>query len=396
MIFFYWIILIFCLLLIVYNYILYPYFLKIKARHLNLPYQKYREGEWPKVALVFAAYNEEKVIEAKMKNLNKLNYPTELLDIFIGLDSPNDRTEELIEQNLPLKFPVHVELIKERGGKSNVLNQLFNKVINKSDYEVVVLMDANIISKENLLFELVKYFKDEQIGQVGAVIQNEIDQKDEIAIQEKFYISKENEIKVNEGKIFGASIGAFGACYAIRPKFILPIPSNYLMEDFYISMHVLNQGAKCITNPSAIVYEDLPGTIFEEFKRKRRISTGNFQNLAAYFHFLNPFKTAHFVPFFSHKFLRWISPFLILIFALVSLLIFLQYPNFISTKILLVFCASQLILPFIDFTLQRININVNLLRLHRYFLLMNFALFLGFIDWIMGVKTNIWKPTERK
>jgi len=26
---------------------------------------------------------------------------------------------------------------------------------------------------------------------------------------------------------------------------------------------------------------------------------------------------------------------------------------------------------------------------------MNIAMFLGFIDWVRGVKTNIWKPTER-
>ena len=55
----------------------------------------------------------------------------------------------------------------------------------------------------------------------------------------------------------------------------------------------------------------------------------------------------------------------------------------------------NLILPVLDIVLKRANISVNLLRIHRYFLCMNIAMFLGFIDWIKGVKTNIWKPTKR-
>jgi cellulose synthase/poly-beta-1,6-N-acetylglucosamine synthase-like glycosyltransferase len=81
-------------------------------------------------------------------------------------------------------------------------------------------------------------------------------------------------------------MGAFGACYAIRSELIKVLPSNILMEDFYLSMHALDQGKKVITNSKAIVYEDLPGSIQEEFKRKRRISTGNFQNLKTYIHLL--------------------------------------------------------------------------------------------------------------
>jgi hypothetical protein len=56
---------------------------------------------------------------------------------------------------------------------------------------------------------------------------------------------------------------------------------------------------------------------------------------------------------------------------------------------------TNLFLAILDIALQGLNINVNLLRLHRYFILMNFAMFLGFIDWLKGVKTNIWKPTQR-
>lgn len=388
-------ILVLSVLLVFYNYLMYPFLLEILAKKKEINRVVYAENELPKIAIVFAAYNEEKVIVAKIKNLASLNYPTHLVDIHIGLDHPDDATARLIEQEKGIKFPVFVHHFKERSGKANVLNKMFQYSFQKSDYQVIVMMDANIISTENCLFELIKHFKNKEIGLVGAVIENIINDQTEIAKQEKFYIRKESKIKVNEGLIFESTIGAFGACYAIRPKFIKPIPSNFLMEDFYLSMHVLASDSKCITEPLAIVYEDLPGSILEEFRRRRRISTGNFQNLRTYLPLLWQKSLKVSFPFFSHKILRWISPLLILIAIVNSVVLYSLDSSSILNKSFFFLMLVNLIMPILDFTLRSMNINVNLLRLHRYLMSMNFAMFLGFIDWVRGVKTNIWKPTER-
>lgn len=389
------IILVLAVSLVLYNYLVYPGLLEFLAKGKEMNRGVYTQNELPKVAIVFAAYNEEKVIVAKMRNLASINYPADLLDIHIGLDHPDDATASLIDQEKDIKFPVWVHHFKERGGKANVLNKMFTYSFEKYHYQLIVMMDANIISTENCLFELVKHFKNEEIGLVGAVIENAINDQAEIAEQEKFYIHRESKMKVNEGLVFKSTIGAFGACYAIRPKFIKPIPANFLMEDFYLSMYVLESGANCITEPNAIVFEDLPGSIQEEFKRKRRIATGNFQNLKAYFPLLweKTFRVSF--PFFSHKILRWISPMLLLTAIVCSSLLYVLEVNSFFNKIAFCLMLVNLILPILDIALRSMNINVNLLRLHRYFISMNFAMFLGFIDWIRGVKTNIWKPTER-
>ena len=389
------IILIVSVLLVFYNYLVYPILLQFMAKNKEINRVVYTESELPKIAIVFAAYNEEKVIVAKIRNLASLNYPIHLLDIHIGLDHPSDATASLIEQEKAIKFPIFVHHFNERSGKANVLNKMFSYSFEKSDYQAIVMMDANIISTKNCLFELVKHFKNEEIGLVGAVIENAINEQTEIGKQEKFYIRKESKLKVYEGLVFESTIGAFGACYAIRPKFIKPIPSNFLMEDFYLSMHVLASDAKCITEPLAIVYEDLPGSIQEEFKRKRRISTGNFQNLSTYFPLLWKKSLKVSFPFFSHKILRWLSPLLILIAIVSSILLYAIDAGSILNKSFFFLMLVNLILPILDIALRSLNINVNLLRLHRYFISMNLAMFLGFIDWIRGVKTNIWKPTER-
>lgn len=388
-------ILILSLVLILYSYFIYPWIMEVLAKSKSFSGPHFSSEELPKIAIVFAAYNEEKVIVAKLKNLDTLDYPSDKLEIHVGLDHPDDDTAKLIEANKPSRFPFKVHHFTKRQGKANVLNKMFNQKIKTSDYEVVVMMDANIILKENCLIELLKYFKNPSLGLVGAVIQNTINGQSEIAIQERFYISKESQIKVNEGLAFGATIGAFGACYAIRSKHIKTIPSNFLMEDFYLSMHVLEEGALCMTNPEAVVYEDLPGSVKEEFKRKRRISTGNFQNLKAYAGLLlsRPWPVGF--AFFSHKILRWFTPFFVLLAVMTTSLLYIFYPGIAIHRIVFVLMMLNILLPLVDLVLKAMNISVNLLRLHRYFLSMNIAMFLGFIDWVRGVKTNIWKPTER-
>lgn len=389
------IILIFSIALVVYSYLLYPRILSFIARDKSLKGAFYSLEELPKIALVFAAYNEEKVIVQKLQNIDQLNYPSTLLDIHVGLDHPDDQTATLIQQNIPSNFSLDVHHFKERSGKANVLNKMFNYSLQLTDYEIIVMMDANIISKDNCLIELVKYFKNPKVGLVGAVVENTILAGSEIAEQERFYMAKESKIKVNEGLLFGATIGAFGACYAIRTKHIVSIPSNYLMEDFYLSLNVLKEDASCITNPAAIVYEDLNGSMREEFKRKRRISTGNFQNLKAYIHLVWTKNWRIGFPFVSHKILRWFSPFLLLLSIATCLALFILDGGNAFIRCAFILMLLNLISPVLDIVLKRANISVNLLRIHRYFLCMNIAMFLGFIDWIKGVKTNIWKPTKR-
>ena len=227
-----------------------------------------------------------------------------------------------------------------------------------------------------------------------------------ISVQESSYISREVRIKTNESNIFGTMMGPFGGCYAIRKKLYQPVPENFLVDDFYINMKILEQGYKSINNTDAIVYEDVSNNLKDEFNRKIRIATGNFQNLQTFSHLLwlgigvKSKKIAseiHFskisltYTFLSHKVLRWIIPFLIILmtislFFLINIKIyFLALLGFLLT----------LILPIIDLLFKKINIHISILRFVTHFYSMNLALFVGFFRFLNGVKSGIWKPTKR-
>ncbi len=353
--------------------------------------QIFKKNDFPKIAIVIAAFNEEKVIHEKLLSTLKTNYPKEMFQIFVGSDNSTDRTNEIVEEIASTNVNITFINFLERKGKQEVLNTLFKEYIHENDFEYCIMTDANIIFEEDTIYHLVKHFKNKEIGIVCANIKNKNIKEKGISKQEQFYISRENNLKINEGKVFGASIAAFGACYSIKRDLIPRIPANILMEDFFISMHTLKNKYKIITEEEAICYEDLPETISEEFKRKKRISTGNFQNLFYYFSMLYKSRFGISFSFFSHKVIRWIGPFL-LIFSYISLLFLREIPFYNSLFLL---SHILIILALLDYILMLLNINVNLLRFIRYFLAMNLALLIGFFKYMNGVDTNIWQPTKR-
>ena len=202
----------------------------------------------------------------------------------------------------------------------------------------------------------------------------------------------EKNLKWNEGKVWGTMIGAFGGCYAIRKTCHIPVPQNFLMDDFYISLNALKRKKRAIMNMDAKCFEDVSDKIKEEFRRKVRISAGNFQNLFAYTSlWLNPLSKTGFT-FWSHKILRWITP-ILLLGMFISSYMLREHNAFYS----FVFLAgiSLILITFAEILLSKLSVNIKPLRFVTHFLGMNLALLLGFFKFLFGVRTNIWKPTER-
>src|SRR5262245_52497887 len=52
----------------------------------------------PRVSVIIAAYNEERDIEAKLKNTLALDYPRDRLEIIVASDCSTDRTDEIVRR----------------------------------------------------------------------------------------------------------------------------------------------------------------------------------------------------------------------------------------------------------------------------------------------------------
>ena len=205
-------------------------------------------------------------------------------------------------------------------------------------------------------------------------------------------MNRELLMKYQEGLIWGKTIGIYGAIYAIRKKAVQKVPQNFSVDDFYITMKVLESGGKAIIEQSAKSTENVPNDSQVEFNRKVRISSGNFQNLKAFKKSLWPPWSSLAFALFSHKVLRWFTPFLIII-SFVSAALLAMKNEFYSY---LFYLESLIfIMPLLDLILRKLNIHIVFLRFISHFLLMNIALIVGFGKNLMGFESNVWQPTKR-
>ena len=54
------------IVLVIYNYVLFPLFIIIKSKNKTLPFKFHNLKNCPKVSVIIAAYNEEEVISEKI------------------------------------------------------------------------------------------------------------------------------------------------------------------------------------------------------------------------------------------------------------------------------------------------------------------------------------------
>lgn len=373
--------------MVFHSYVLFPFILKVKAGKRNMEFPILKEEERPFISILVSAFNEEAVIEEKIESVFKSDYPQEKFELLIGSDNSTDKTNEIVE-NLALKYPNLIfKPYHSRRGKQNVVNDLFQL----SKGSILILTDANVIFDINTISEIARAFKNPEVGLVDTNMINRGLKKEGISHQEKAYISREVMIKQHESVVWGSMMGPFGGCYAIRHEDYSKVPSNALVDDFYINMKIFEKGKKAVNNLNARVFEDVSNDLKIEMLRKIRIATGNFQNLKWFRHLLWPMNNGIAFTFLSHKVLRWLGPFFLII-AFVSSLFLMEFPLY---QLALALQFLGFLVPLIDSVLRKLNIHNKLLRFITHFYSMNLALLIGFFRFTRGVKSGVWKVTKR-
>lgn len=379
----------FCIFAIFHSYVLYPLILRIFTlrKHENSNSYSF-DDNLPPVSILVAVYNEEQVIEEKIRSVYASNYPPLKIDLIVGSDGSTDKTNLILEK-LSIEFPqLRFLALKQRMGKGNVLNA----ILKEAKYELLIYTDAKVILRSDTVYQLIKYFKEPAIGLVGGKLLNKVHNSSGISIQENAFMRREFILKHQEGLIWGRMVGAYGALYAIRKSLVPEIPVSFIADDFYITLKVFEGDAKAILNPDAIGHLNVPNEMKEEFRRKVRIAKGNFQNLFAFLHILWPPWKGSAFSYFSHKVLRWLGPFFILSILLCNF--FLLEKGFIYI-LTIYFQIMLLIIPAIDYVLRKLGIHILFLRFVTHFYGMNAALLAGFFKYLKGIKSNVWEPTRR-
>ncbi len=387
--YFFLILFLLCLLVPIFSYVIFPWYMKLSAMNIARVKNNYTSiTEWPAVTIVFSVFNEEKVIKRKLESILNSDYPTGKLQILIGSDNSTDQTHQIIEEFVAQNSNITLVKKETRNGKLKIINEL----VDLTTTEHLVFTDANVFFEPNTLKALVYNLVAKDAKMVCGNILKFSPKNEGISDQEIFYMNFENQLKYHESLKYGFCVGVEGGCYAILKSSFVKVPDGFLMDDFFITLDVIEKKGKVLFEPEAVCYEDVNDAPMIEFKRKIRISLGNFRNLKFYKHLLFPIHHGFGFAFFSHKVLRWFTPFA-LVFSF-----FLSYAVsfYFSFFILISMGYSMLILlPALTIYLEKIKLKLPFVNALGHFILMNFALLLGYFKFISASSESAWEPPKR-
>ena len=383
-----------CLFICVYTYVGYGVilyllvllkrFIKGTPKQLKLP----KDSELPDVAFMVCAFNEEDVVEMKMQNIYDLDYPKQKLHIIWVTDGSTDNTNERLKA-----YPdVEVIYSPERRGKTAALNHGISHV--KS--EITVMTDANTLVNREAIREIVRCMQDPKVACVAGEKRVMSRQEGEIAAEgEGLYWKYESTLKRWDSELYSA-MGAAGELYAIDPKLCREVPDEALLDDFMLSMYVVQAGKRIAYTPDAFAREYGSANIYEESKRKRRIAAGGLQSIWWLRSMLNPLRqplvTFQYV---SHRVLRWsITPIAMVLLLLVNIALVVMGAGTFYT-VMLILQAIFYLMALAGWLQNRIGYKNKLLYTAYYFVFMNFNVFRGMSYLRTHGKSGAWEKAKR-
>lgn len=295
-------------LLLVHVFAGYPVWMWLLARWRPQPIHK--QPATPTVTVVIAVHDGGEHIQAKLANLGALNYPRENIDIIIVCDGCRDNTAALCRQFVGRR--VHVLEFAERRGKAACLND----AIAAASGEVLLLTDVRQRLAPAALRELVASLADSTVGAVSGELLFE-DAETGFARGIDAYWRYEKLIRHAESRS-GSTIGVSGAIYAMRRELFQPLPAGTVLDDVLIPMRIAALGYRVVFEPGALAWDRPSQQPAEERRRKIRTLAGNYQLIQLAPWLLAPWSNPLWFRFVSHKLLRLLAPWLLLMLALTA------------------------------------------------------------------------------
>lgn len=369
------ILLLVCVLLVVYPYLVYPRILEgIKKKPLLPPL----EGEKLTYALLFCAYNEEKVLPQTIENLRLIKKTWPELEILAYADCCSDRTFEILDAAKDVLTAVEGT---ERKGKPSGMRQL----VTMTEADVAIFMDANVIVDPATIRRFEDYFSRPDVGAVAGTL-HYINEEDSTAAHVGgLYWRLEEKIKRLESET-GSTMGADGSLFAMRRQFY-PFVRADLQDDFMASMEVLFHGYRCVSAPDILAYEKGAVASASEFRRKRRIACGAFSTHREMWPEIRTLGSLDRFKYVSHKLLRWLGAFFLLVGYGAALMLAVHYglgAAFVGLTIVV------LALGAVAFRLK-VGPVVKIVEILSAIV----ATGVGVLESIKGAKYAIWNPVER-
>lgn len=382
------------LLIVFYAYIGYGLVLRLLVglKRLLKKRELLPDAPLPLVTFVVCAYNEEDWMAAKIANSLELDYPRDRIRFFFVTDGSNDHTPDIV-RDYPYPADVHWTLLHQPERRGKIV--AFQRAMEAVQTPVVISTDANTLVNREAVRRLVAHFADPKTGAVAGEKRIAMgDRADAGSAGEGIYWKYESLLKKWDAELWTV-VGAAGELFAFRTEVYEHVPTDTLVEDFYLTMRIAQKGYRVQYEPGAYAAETSSASVAEELKRKVRIAAGGLQAVVRLAPLLNIFRYGWLsFQYVSHRVLRWtLAPLMLPFLLIINALLAVQGDPFYRMTLIaqVVFYTAALA----GYLLEKRKLKIKVFFVPYYFCVMNYSMYAGFVRLVRGRQSVLWERAKR-
>ena len=379
----------FFILLLITPWFLYPVIVSLFAIIKAAITPKTKDIQYPapglRISIIIAAYNEEKNIEARIKNILECDYDQKLIEIIVGSDGSNDKTVAITKKLAKKEKVIKLVESKEQIGKAFI----HNETVKHATGDILLFTDADTEFDLSFLRTLANRFEsDKKIGYVSGRLIFRNRDNSQVTQNSDIFWRFEQWLRHAE-TVLGIYMAGTGACSAVKASLFVPLSATG-DTDSITPMDVVAQGYKCFHETNAIAYDDYPETEKREFNARVRISSKNilarFQRWNLWAMFKRPIYA---ITLIAHKYLRWFFP---LVFILLTLFSIIVQTELVISYLVIGGGTLFLLLALLHLLTRK---KVSILSPFYNFVLVNIAFLFGIYRVITGNVSGVFTPTNK-
>jgi cellulose synthase/poly-beta-1,6-N-acetylglucosamine synthase-like glycosyltransferase len=299
-------------------WLLYPVVVVVLARLAGRRVPRAAPAEWPTVSCILATRDDPETVRERVADFLAQDYPADRLSVVVALDAAAAATLLSRLVGAPFDDP-RVTLVAgdAPGGKCPALNA----AVRAARGEVLLFSDARQRFAPDVARRLVMALAaDPRLGITSGRLLLPPDRESSLF---RLYSRYELALRDAEARLHSA-VGVSGSVYAMWRRLWTPLRAGLILDDVYVPMRLALDGWRVGFERDAHAHETRRVNAGQEFRRKVRTLTGNYQLCAWLPGVLVPLRNPLWVQFLCHKLLRLVLPWGVLLVALACALGVLQ------------------------------------------------------------------------
>lgn len=295
---------------LVYTYVGYPIAIGILARlRGRRPAGVPDEAPVPAISVILPLHDAARFLPPKIESLLALDYPRDKLEILVYCDGCRDDSEAVarrLAESPAAAGRIRVVAEADQRGKPTGINVLASLATG----DLLLLNDVRQPLTPNTARALAAALADPSVGcATGQLVLAG-------GAPSGVYWRYEDWIRRQESRFRGV-VGMTGAIAMMRRSDFEPLPADVLLDDVLMPMRLVLRRKRVVSVPAAQAFDEA----FEddrEFRRKARTLAGNYQLFAMLPAVLVPFANPIWFETFSHKVMRLVAPWLMIVLLVVT------------------------------------------------------------------------------